>query len=54
MKCKKMDDSYAWLHEKAVVIYDQSKNLVRLIGVTLDITDIKNAQELLKSNKETK
>ena len=46
------DGSVSWLSNKAIRTYDENNNFNGYIGITLDITDSKNAEELVVKNKQ--
>jgi PAS domain S-box-containing protein len=46
------DGTIHWLREKGAVLHDETGKAVRMIGITMDITDRKQAQESLRQSEE--
>lgn len=46
------DNTIYWLREKGIVLRNQTGKAVRRLGITMDITESKQAEELLKQSKE--
>ena len=49
---KRADGSFAYVFDRAIVIYDKDKNPIRWIGSVMDITERKNTEEKLKASEE--
>lgn len=46
------DNTIHWLREKGIVLRNQTGKAVRRLGITMDITESKQAEELLQQSKE--
>lgn len=46
------DNTIHWLREKGAVLRDNTGKAVRMLGTTIDITESKQAEELLQQSKE--
>jgi PAS domain S-box-containing protein len=46
------DDTIHWIREKGAVLHDETGKAVRMIGITINITDRKQAEESLRHSEE--
>ncbi len=49
---KRAEGSYAYVFDRAFILYDKDKNPIRWIGSVMDITERKNTEEKLKESEE--